>query len=214
MEDKVKNMESQELIPKPVTEYVEAFNQFSKKTAESVVGMAETVYKAKNNLIPIQFEQFCEGIRYDKNSPTIRKLEQIGKQAEVLKKHAEHLPNNWTTIYYLAQLSSETLDEMIESGKVFTAMSGGDAKQIVDMKMGKSTRSKRNTKNNKKKPDVTNSDSNVNGDDYVLMIYFDKIPSKPDALELENIIQSRINNLKLNCRLTHSASLEILLNKV
>ncbi len=104
-------------------EYVARFNQFSKKTAEAIVGMAETAYLAKKALYPLRdggatWERFCSRLNFDSDPSSLRKLIIIGEMADMLKQHTDQLPSAWTTLYKLSQLGSETLKQFIDDGKV------------------------------------------------------------------------------------------------
>lgn len=110
-----------------VTAYVVQFNQYSRKTAEAIIGMAETVFSAKKSLdadplmfdnTPIEFNQFCRAIGYDPDGSSIRKLIKIGEMADMLKRHTERLPNTWTTLYTLTRLGSETLERLIDQASI------------------------------------------------------------------------------------------------
>ena len=114
--------------------YVEQFNQFSRKTAESIIGMAETMYQAKKNLPKSKgnnklekFNEFLTGIRYNPKSSAVRKLLQIGEMADMLKRHSDQLPNTWTTLYTLTQLGQETLERLISNQLVIASVTAKQA---------------------------------------------------------------------------------------
>ena len=198
--------QSNTVISGDVNKFVKQFNQLSRKTAESVIGMGTVVYEAKTNLGKDMFTVFCAEIRYDAKSSAIRKLIQIGAVADVLKKHADKMPNTWTTIYHLSQLGNDVLEQMIESGKIYSAMSGEAAKQLVDTQRGVNDSNKPSSKLNNKLTDETAA----NDDGYVLTIRFDVIPSREKALMLETMIAGAANLVE--CSVSRSTTLDKFLN--
>ncbi|MDP3857139.1 MAG: hypothetical protein Q8Q73_05160 [Stagnimonas sp.] len=90
------------------------FKGFAKKTAENVLGMAETVVTART-LEDAAYSAFCSQIELTEGSSMIRKLEVIGKKLDVLRKHVAVLPPSWTTIYSLARMDAEDIEEVAET---------------------------------------------------------------------------------------------------
>ena len=118
MESASTNITSIQKNQATIEQYVVEFQSFARKTAESIICMAEVVFKAKQELRKLDskgdkahehFSRFCEAIGYNKKTSTIRKLEQIGEMAGMLKSHADKLPNTWTTLYTLSQLGGNVL---------------------------------------------------------------------------------------------------------
>jgi hypothetical protein len=201
----ITNNQSNAVISAEVGRYVKQFNQFSRKTAEAVIGMGSIVSKAKDGLSKGDFVNFCAEIRYDTDSSAIRKLIQIGKMSDVLKKHADKLPSTWTTIYQLTQLGSDVLEQMIDSGKVYAAMSGEAANKLIDVQKGKAISSK-STCSNLNKNQTVELDA-ANDDGYVLTVRFDRIPTKQQVKTLEMLIISAVN-VTGDCSMVRSCTLD------
>lgn len=92
-----------------------SFRAFAKKSAKCVLGMAETVTKAKR-LSAAEFINFCNLVGLDPTSSRIRKLIVIGNNLDRLKKHLKVLPPNWTTIYEIAQMDDDLIDRLVRGG--------------------------------------------------------------------------------------------------
>ena len=191
------------IIPANVTSFAEKFNQFSRKTAEAVIGMAEVVISAKQALNKKDFGIFCTQIRFDAQSSSIRKLLQIGKVADVLMSKSEKLPPSWTSLYNLSQLSSEVLEDLIDSDKVFAGMSGYESKKLVFQHQGKDSTQK-NCSNSNKKDDLP---SQGHDEGYQLVVRFDRTPSKDQVRAIESMIQSA-TKLVSDCSVVRNATLD------
>jgi hypothetical protein len=61
-------------------EYITQYKGFKKATAEGIIGLAETLYKA-SKLPPIEFEHFCREVGLDQKGSTFRKNIKIGQMA-------------------------------------------------------------------------------------------------------------------------------------
>ncbi len=84
----------------------DTFISFAKDTAKSIIEMSRAVAEAKNEDRKT-FAKFCELTKIDSKSSTCRKYIAIGKAADHLIKEVDSLPNNWTTLYKLSQLTSD-----------------------------------------------------------------------------------------------------------
>lgn len=115
---------------KEITVLVEKFNTFARKTAEGVLEMAQVVCEAKK-LKDSEFHKFCEIVGMTGSSSTVQKLIKIGEKYEYLIGHAERLPANWTTIYELAKLTEEKIEELIGSGLICTSLIAADLKAAL-----------------------------------------------------------------------------------
>lgn len=193
-----------------VNKYVEQFQQFARTTAEAIIEMGSVVHTAKQNLNKTEFTQFCTGIRYEDDSSAIRKLEQIGIKANTLRTHANQLPNTWTTIYQLTQLTDDVLEQAIDSGKVHLTMTGGEARKLVEMSNGSKTTAKKINSQSNVKTDSTPVDSQG----YALKVVFMMTPSRADATRLEEMIQQLIDDQGFGCSVIRSPSLDTYLNNV
>lgn len=92
-----------------------SFRAFAKKSAKCVLGMAETVTKAKR-LSAAEFINFCNLVGLDPTSSRIRKLIVIGSNLDKLRKHLKALPPNWTTIYEIAQMDDDLIARLVREG--------------------------------------------------------------------------------------------------
>lgn len=116
------NVESSPRTLETVQDYVNQYRISLTKTAHSIIELGLTVYTAKIKLGK-DFKEFCNQIGSQPNSSTIKKWIKIGEKAELLRKHEEHIPSDWTTVYQLARLSQEQFDELVskvEDGCVLT----------------------------------------------------------------------------------------------
>jgi hypothetical protein len=106
---------------KEVIVLVEKFNAFARKTAEGVLEMGKVVCEAKK-LKESEFHKFCEIVGMSGSSSTVQKLLKIGEKYEFLIGHAEKIPANWTTVYELAKLTEEKIEELIDRGVLSTSL--------------------------------------------------------------------------------------------
>lgn len=99
------------LTPATLT-YVERYQSFARRTAESIIGLALTLIEAEENLNSGDFEAFCNAIAVPKGGSTYKKLRTIGNNATRFEPFVENLPNTWTTIYKLAKLEPDEFDRV------------------------------------------------------------------------------------------------------
>lgn len=189
-----------------VNEYVVEFTQFANKTAQAIIGMGRVVYKAKSELNKELFKTFCDVIRFDKDSSAIRKLYQIGKKADFLENYADRLPNTWTTVYRLTQLTDAVLEEAIEAGAVHASMSGLEAGRFVHRMLGTQPRSKKNTL-----ASVASTPQQAANDGvYAFTIQFVGCPSLADAVNIEKVLHDVATNSG-NCSILRNDPLDKLI---
>ena len=91
---------------------------FVNKTAESILLFARTLYKASNTLDKKDFRTLLDSVGFTEGSPTTSKYLHIGKEYTSLCLIQDNLPNNWTTIYKIACLSSDERHDLVEAGKI------------------------------------------------------------------------------------------------
>ena len=116
---------------------VEKFNSFARKTAEGVLEMGKVVYQAKR-LKESEFHRFCEIVGMSGSSSTVQKLIKIGEKYEFLIGHAEKLPANWTTVYELARLTEDKIEDLIDRGVICTLLIAAD----LNAALGKTPKAK------------------------------------------------------------------------
>jgi len=109
---------------------IEEFRTHARKTAESILEMGKIVYEAKK-LKDYEFSFFCAQIGFERSSPTIRKFALIGKKYELLISKSKNLPSNWTTIYDVALLGNELIEEYVNNGSINQATTGKEVKKLL-----------------------------------------------------------------------------------
>jgi hypothetical protein len=92
--------------------YIEKYKSFARQTAESIIGLAQTLIEAEEHLDPVDFESFCREVGVPKGSSTYKKLRAIGYRASRFEPFVDNLPNTWTTIYKLAKLEPDEFDRV------------------------------------------------------------------------------------------------------
>lgn len=124
MSNNIVNTSNTVVVTANVIEYADKFKSFALKTAESIIEMGKVVYDAKNSLSDTEFETFCHQVGYKCESSTIRKLNVIGKQYNILLSRSGSLPSAWTTMYHIARLTAEQIDEKINEGVITPFIDG------------------------------------------------------------------------------------------
>lgn len=179
----VKTTSDATLITADVTKFVNEFNVYARKTAESVIGMGETVFNAKANLGD-DFSLFCGEIRFDEKSSAIRKFCKIGQKAALLKKYEKSLPASWTTVYRLTEFTDNQLFDYVESGKITPASTQAEVGLLLN-------------KNSKTVvPNGTSKTKVVEDNGYKIDIEFICIPDKAlvkEIMEYMELLKTRKN---------------------
>ena len=121
--------------------YKTEFNSWSKKTAQSTLKMCRVVYEAKKELASQDFLKFCNEIGRKGEDATVRKYLKIGEKYDKFYQYAELLPNSWTSIYEITQLSSDVFEALVTTENSLANMTGDQLKQL----MGKKTEDKSKT---------------------------------------------------------------------
>lgn len=140
-----------EIMSSNLSKYIDQYNSFARKTAESIIQLARTLIEAKNNLDPIEFETFTKKVNVDVNSSTYKKLMVIGNKASRFDADLEKLPQTWTTIYRLAKIDADQY-ELLSSNNVITPFM--TAKDITNKINISSANEKPNKKSKEAKNDV------------------------------------------------------------
>ena len=107
------------LIPnqsEAVKSLAEQYRKFAKASSEDILGLAETVYVANQELNMRYLEEFYREVGLDPKSGTARKLKEIGEKLTRFQPYLEKLPNTWTTIYVLAKMQDHEFQRVVESG--------------------------------------------------------------------------------------------------
>lgn len=111
----ITNFNNAEVIDANVGAYVERFKKSMKQTAESIIDMGNTIYDACRYLGEVPLGQFCGQIGMNKSDPMFKKLKKIGEMHARLEANVEKLPNAWTTIYKLAQVTEDEFVKIVEA---------------------------------------------------------------------------------------------------
>jgi hypothetical protein len=101
-----------------VEPFVKEFNAFGKLAAKHIILQRRTVARAKASLNYEGFGEFCCQVGLDPKSSKCRKYQRIGAEADWLLPIADGLPPDWTTIYALATLGQNKVEELIRLGKL------------------------------------------------------------------------------------------------
>jgi hypothetical protein len=100
------------VISPVVSDYVGRYQCFLRKTAEAILGLAQTLSEAEECLDEVDFAIFLEEIDLEKGSPTYSKLKKIGEALSRFQPYVEKLPNTWTTLYALAKIDPTDFDRV------------------------------------------------------------------------------------------------------
>lgn len=111
--------------------YKTEFNAWSKKTAQSTLEMCRVVYEAKRELESQDFLKFCNEIGRKGEDATARKFLKIGEKYDQFYQYAELLPNSWTSIYEITQLSSEIFEALVTTENSMANMTGAQIKELM-----------------------------------------------------------------------------------
>lgn len=104
-----------EIIDAEVTAYVKRFKMSMKQTAESILDMGNTIYEACRYLGEVPLEQFCDQIGLNSTDAMFKKLKKIGENHARLEANVKELPNTWTTIYKLAQITDDEFNKVVDA---------------------------------------------------------------------------------------------------
>ena len=96
-----------------VTELVESYDSFGKKSVEGILGLAQVVEQAHQDLGKRDLYAFYDAIKLEYKSPTSKKLRKIGAERTRFTPVLHKLPNTWTTIYALASLKASEFDQLV-----------------------------------------------------------------------------------------------------
>jgi len=114
-------------------QFVQDFHGFAVKTAQSTLEMCRVVYEAKTSLTKDEYLSFLNDIGHKSETSTIRKYLAIGEKYDKLIQYAVLLPNSWTSIYTLTQLSSETFDALAMTDTDMSVMNGKQIKSLIEI---------------------------------------------------------------------------------
>ena len=159
---RVLETESGLVIAHHVTERERLYSEYSNfavKTAQSTVEMCRVVYEAKNELSSSDYSEFLNDIGHKSETSTIRKYLAIGSQYDKLIQYTNLLPNSWTSIYSITQLSSDTFDALAATDTDMSKMSGKEIKSLLDMSKSTSPKTSASSSSSSVKSSVVASQS-------------------------------------------------------
>ena len=112
---------------------VDEFNNYAKQTVVGILEMGRIVYETKQAYAKktAEFEEFCRRIGYKADSSSIKKFKLIGEKYINLKKCADKLPNNWTSLYEISQLANDELNNFIDQGLIHQKVLGAEIKALL-----------------------------------------------------------------------------------
>ena len=138
--------------------FLQDYNSFAKKTAQSLLEMYKIVYDAKQTLTKLNFESFCKEIGQKSSDGTIRKYLAIGEKYDDFINYADKLPNRWTTIYDLTLIDNNTFLAIVNANESFATMSAKNIKSLVNMSKTASLNSSQNSSNTSSAAATADSD--------------------------------------------------------
>ncbi len=159
---RVLETESGIVITHHVTERERLYSEYSNfavKTAQATVEMCRVVYEAKNELSSTEYSEFLKDIGHKSETSTIRKYLAIGSQYDKLIQYTNLLPNSWTSIYTITQLSSDTFDALAATDTDMSKMSGKEIKSLLDMSKPKAPKTSASSSSSTVKSSVVTSKS-------------------------------------------------------
>jgi hypothetical protein len=128
--------EEKNLMVKTAQNYADQFMSFKKQSAEGLLRMGKAVCEAKSKHKEV-FRKFCILTDLDPTGSTYRKYNAIGQNFDRLMEHVEKLPNNWTTLYKVASLSSAEFQKLVDSKKLNPAIKAASIREILGAPMPK-----------------------------------------------------------------------------
>ncbi len=102
-------------IKPEIQNFINRYQSSLRKTAESILGLSETLVQAERKLNAVDFLIFCQKVGLEKGSPTYSKLKKIGEKSERFRPFVDRLPNTWTTIYKLSKLEPDQFSRVSAS---------------------------------------------------------------------------------------------------
>ena len=116
-----------DILKPDILGYVDRYQSFLRKTAESILGLADTVQQAEVELNSDDFLSFCGSVGLVKGSSTYSKLKKIAENVERFRPFIGRLPNTWTTIYKLSKLEPDQFARVSSSLNPFMTSKEIDA---------------------------------------------------------------------------------------
>lgn len=157
-------IETNVVISAQVTQFVEQYKMCVKKTAKSILELADVVLSAKESLSDKNYTQFRNQIGADKSKDSyIKKLLCIAKNSARLNSISANLPPTYTTLYTLSQLSNDKFNQVCSENIITPNMTALALTSYLEKKTSKNV------------PDIVLSFKNLN--DNVKQVAFAEIKS-------------------------------------
>lgn len=119
---------------KKVFSFVERYRLSVKKTAESILELADVVYCAKTELTKEEFNQFRIAIDADASKDSyIKKLCVIASNSKRFEPIKDRLPASYTTLYALAKIEQSSFDEVLHKKIISPRMTAARLSKCVKM---------------------------------------------------------------------------------
>jgi hypothetical protein len=123
-----------EIVSPLYLDLVGRYKRFAKESATNLIGLAETLCIADNELSKKELEQFCDEVGVKKDGSTYRKLKKIGENAGRFEPWIEKIPNSWTTVYSLSKLPPDKFDRVTKSDRLSPFMTAKEIPLILEEK--------------------------------------------------------------------------------
>ena len=189
------NTASSSVATNALDKAVSEFNQYAKQTVTGILEMGRIVSETQSayDKKSAQFKEFCRRIGYEPESSSIRKLKLIGDKYINLKKCADSLPNNWTSLYEISQLASDELNSLIDQGVIHQEVRGVEIKALL----------KKAKSGNEVTEDVDKSktDEDPNGTQYQFTCSLAQIDDAVTNTQLRLLIES-LKRLKVKVKMS------------
>ena len=101
-------------ISSRIDDLVTKYYVFWKASVEGILGLAETVCQANDELGDKYLVLFYERTKLEPNGSTCRKLKKIGSRRVRFEPVLGKLPNSWTTLYELAKLEEDEFRQLVD----------------------------------------------------------------------------------------------------
>lgn len=170
-------------------ELAKQYNVFARQTALGVIAMAEVVYQAKE-AGTVCYAEFCKFLKYNENDTMLSKLRKIGEKTAMLKKHADALPGNWTTLYLLAKEDTLKVQKLLDNHLIHPMSKAKDIKDLLGIEQSKNTAST-------KKMEV------IETNEHQMVIKLANLPSVEDKAKIASFL-FQLRQMKAQVAYSHS----------
>ncbi len=129
------NLQSVILYSKKISMLASEYSSCIAKTAESILDLANVVYRAKEDLTKDEYLKFRDAIKADKSKDSyLKKLHCIAKKSSRFKSVKHALPAAYTTIYELSRLSDTEFELARDSNCIKPELTAADLTEFKSKK--------------------------------------------------------------------------------